>query len=182
MEILTDCCRLSGLASEWETPGAQPCERSGDPGRRGKVTMMKYTLRLLITWMFSPGERTLAQYRVKVNSAYSLEPSSFFLSHLSHVTCTCSVMSYSLRFYGLDRHRPSPPPHPSSPPPPQAPLSMGLSRQEYWSGLPFPTPGDLPKPGMEPASPALAGEFLPLSSYHYCHLGSPSRSLNYHKN
>ena len=34
----------------------------------------------------------------------------------------------------------------------QAPLSMGLSRQEYWSGVPFPSPGDLPNPGMEPAS------------------------------
>ena len=37
---------------------------------------------------------------------------------------------------------------------------MGLSRKEYWSGLPFPTPGDLPNPGIEPASPALAGGFL----------------------
>ena len=37
----------------------------------------------------------------------------------------------------------------------QAPLSTGFSRQEYWSGLPFPSPGDLPKPGMEPRSPAL---------------------------
>ena len=34
----------------------------------------------------------------------------------------------------------------------QAPLSMGFSRQEYWSGLPFPTPGDLPNPGIQPAS------------------------------
>ena len=34
---------------------------------------------------------------------------------------------------------------------------MGFSRQEYWSGLPFPPPGDLPDPGIEPASPALAG-------------------------
>ena len=43
------------------------------------------------------------------------------------------------------------------------PLSMGLSRQEYWSGLPFPSPGDLPDPGIEPASlmpPALAGGFF----------------------
>ena len=42
----------------------------------------------------------------------------------------------------------------------QAPLSMGFSRQEYWSGLPFLTPRDLPDPGIEPlslASPALAG-------------------------
>ena len=37
----------------------------------------------------------------------------------------------------------------------QAPLSMGLSRQEYRSGLPFPSPGDLPDPGIEPRSPAL---------------------------
>ena len=42
----------------------------------------------------------------------------------------------------------------------QAPLSMGFSRQEYWSGLPFPTPGDLPDPGIEPVSPVLAGRFL----------------------
>ena len=37
---------------------------------------------------------------------------------------------------------------------------MGLPRQEYWSGLPFPTPGDLPNPGLELASPALAGGFF----------------------
>ena len=36
----------------------------------------------------------------------------------------------------------------------QAPLSMGFSRQEYWSGLPLPSPGDLPKPGIKPGSPA----------------------------
>ena len=41
-----------------------------------------------------------------------------------------------------------------------APLSVGLSWQEYWSGLPRPPPGDLPEPGTEPTSPALAGEFL----------------------
>ena len=42
----------------------------------------------------------------------------------------------------------------------QAPLSRGFSRQEYWSGLPFPSPGDLPNPGIEPVSPALAGRFF----------------------
>ena len=42
----------------------------------------------------------------------------------------------------------------------QAHLSMGFSRQEYWSGLPFPPPGDLPNPGMELVSPALAGGFF----------------------
>ena len=39
----------------------------------------------------------------------------------------------------------------------QAPLSVGFLRQEYWSGLPFPSPEDLPYPGIEPVSPALAG-------------------------
>ena len=43
----------------------------------------------------------------------------------------------------------------------QAPLSMGFSRQEYWSGLPFPLPGDLPNPGIKPRSPALQGNSLP---------------------
>ena len=45
----------------------------------------------------------------------------------------------------------------------QAPLSMGFSRQECWSGLPFPSPGDLPDPGIEPALPALQANCLPLS-------------------
>ena len=43
----------------------------------------------------------------------------------------------------------------------QAPPSMGFSRQEYWSGLPFPSPGDLPNPGIEPRSPALQTDALP---------------------
>ena len=49
----------------------------------------------------------------------------------------------------------------------QAPLSMEFSRQCYWSGLPFATPGDLPDPGIEPqtpASPALAGRFFTTAS------------------
>ena len=43
----------------------------------------------------------------------------------------------------------------------QAPLSMGFSRKEYWSGLPFPPPGDLPNPGIKPGSPALQADSLP---------------------
>ena len=42
----------------------------------------------------------------------------------------------------------------------QAPLSMKFSRQEYWSGLPCPPPGDLPNPGIKPTPPALEGEVL----------------------
>ena len=45
---------------------------------------------------------------------------------------------------------------------------MRFSRQEYWSGLPFPSPGDLPNPGIDPESPALQADSLPLS-----HKGSP---------
>ena len=42
----------------------------------------------------------------------------------------------------------------------QAPLTVGFPRQEYWSGLPFPSLGDLPDPGIEPSSPALAGSLF----------------------
>ena len=52
----------------------------------------------------------------------------------------------------------------------QAPLSMGFSSQEYWSGLPFPTPGDLPDLGIElifPVYPALAGRFFTISATWY---------------
>ena len=42
----------------------------------------------------------------------------------------------------------------------QTPLSMEFSKQEYWSGLPFPSPGDLPDPGIEPTSPVWAGRFF----------------------
>ena len=68
-------------------------------------------------------------------------------------------MSYSVRPHGLTAR--------------QAPLSMGFSREEYWSGLPFPSPGDLPNPGIKPtflASPVLTYS-LPL-----CHLGSVIRA------
>ena len=44
----------------------------------------------------------------------------------------------------------------------QAPLHMGFSKQEYWSGLPCPPPGDLPDPGIKPWSPALADGFFTL--------------------
>ena len=50
----------------------------------------------------------------------------------------------------------------------QPPLSMGLFRREYWSGLPFPPPGDLPDQEIEPVSPALPAKSLPLT-----HWGSP---------
>ena len=54
----------------------------------------------------------------------------------------------------------------------QAPLSMGFSRQEYWIGLPFPSPGDLPNPGIEPGSPALQADALSSEPP-----GTPSKSI-----
>ena len=67
----------------------------------------------------------------------------------------------------------------------QAPLSKGFSRQEYWSGLPFPSPGVLPNPGTEPGSPALQADSLlseppgkPSTSFMRCHI--LCRVLGYH--
>ena len=48
----------------------------------------------------------------------------------------------------------------------QAPQSMGFSRQEYWSGLPFPSPGDLPNPGIELRSPTEQADSLPMDPVH----------------
>ena len=57
----------------------------------------------------------------------------------------------------------------------QAPLSMEFSRQEYWSGLPFPSSGDVPNPGMDPASPAPPGRFFTTEV-----MGSPAGSVMLH--
>ena len=68
-------------------------------------------------------------------------PPARILSHLSHARLLATLWTVAL----------------------QAPLSMGFSRQEYWSELPCPPPGDLPTPGIEAASltsPALAGRFF----------------------
>ena len=50
----------------------------------------------------------------------------------------------------------------------QAPLSMGVSRQEHWRGLSFPSPGDIPDPGIEPGSLALQADDLPTELYLVC--------------
>ena len=66
----------------------------------------------------------------------------------------------------------------------QAPLAMGFSRQEYWHGLPFPSPGDLPHPGIEPeplGSPALADRFFTMStSWEACCFKQICFILSYH--
>ena len=60
----------------------------------------------------------------------------------------------------------------------QAPLPVGFSKQEYWSGLPFPSPGDLPNPGIEPWSPALQADTLP-SEPPGIYLESPANSMRF---
>ena len=68
------------------------------------------------------------------------------VTHLSHLCCACAKSLHSyLTPWTVTR---------------QIPLSMGFSRQEYWSVLPCPSPGDLPDPGIQPMSPALAGRFF----------------------
>ena len=60
----------------------------------------------------------------------------------------------------------------------QAPLSMGLYRQEYWIGLPFPTPGGLPNPGIKPRSPVFQADSLPTELWGklLCPWNSPGKS------
>ena len=59
----------------------------------------------------------------------------------------------------------------------QAPLSRGFSRQECWSGLPFPSPGDLPNPGTEPRSPTLQADSLP-TELQGKHKGTPGALIS----
>ena len=72
----------------------------------------------------------------------------YMLSHFSHVRLLAALWTVVL----------------------QSPLSMGLSRQEYWSGLPFPSPGDLPNPGIEPTF--LMSGIGRQVCFHWRHLGS----------
>ena len=85
-----------------------------------------------------------------VATAFRFKPSIFYCDSLC--VCVCSVSWLCLTLWTIAS---------------QAPLSMEFSRQEYWSRLPFPTPGDLPDQGMEPTSlvpPALAGGFFTTES------------------
>ena len=86
-----------------------------------------------------PGKSLQSFLRFCVYVCETYECAMCVLSH--------SVVSDSLRPYGLAC---------------QAPVSMGFSRQQYWSGLPCPPPGDLPTPGIEPRSPALQVYSLPI--------------------
>ena len=79
----------------------------------------------------------------------SIDPQEWRLNLSFLLLFSCSVMSDSFAIPWTVAH--------------QAPLSMGFSRPEYWSGLPIPSPGDLSNPGIELMSPALQANSLPLS-------------------
>ena len=84
-------------------------------------------------------------------------PPPAFSLHFSEIVLSCAVLSPVCHFVALSTVA-----H-------QAPLPMELSRQEYWSGVTFSNPGDLPHPGIEPtslASPALAGRFFITRPFH----------------
>ena len=89
-----------------------------------------------------------------VTGQASSEPSS--QAHMPPLTCCISFLKVKVK--SLSRVRLFATPWTTAY---QAPLSMGLCRQEYWSGLPFPSPGNLPDPGIKPGSPTLQAEALP---------------------
>ena len=84
-----------------------------------------------------------APHKDNNNKKWLRNTDTYVLSHVSK-TCACVLSGYVISasvtpwFVAL-----------------QAPLSMAFSRQEYWGGLPFPSPGDLSQPGIEPRSPVL---------------------------
>ena len=92
-------------------------------------------------------------FDLQIQSNPNQNPIKLFCGYACVCVCVCAMLS-CVRLFGTTWTIAC-----------QAPLSMEFSRQEQWSGLPFPPPGDLPDPGIEPmslASPALAGRSLPL--------------------
>ena len=98
----------------------------------------------ILEWVAMPSSRGSSELRdgTRISCVscipaefFTAEPSVRLLSHVQHFSTPWTVAH-------------------------QAPPSMGFSRQEYWSGLPFPFPGDLPNPGIEPGYPALEADTL----------------------
>ena len=115
---------------------------------------------LLIRWLF------LSLVYDATLMSVSFEPhnsqNAALLYGVVVLSSVASVLSISLRPHG-----------------PQPTRLMGFYRQEYWSGLPCPSPGDLPNPGIKPTSPALAGRFFtaePLGNV-WCEILSKQKSL-----
>ena len=86
----------------------------------------------------------------KFTQKNQLTPSQKFQTNTKHFVCEVASVLFNSAAPWTVAH--------------QAPLSMGFPRQEYWSGMPFPSPGDLLNPGIKPTSPALAGGFFTTSA------------------
>ena len=92
----------------------------------------------LVSGVFNFIKKVFNQYSFYLTAMHNFYCILYALKWVScAVLCVCSVMSNTLRPHRLK---------------PQAPLSMRFSREQYWSGLAFPTPGDLPDPGIKPVS------------------------------
>ena len=130
---------MDSLKTQWRlTPFGFHCQSSGDPGHSGSQP------RSVVSWSEAPSGRTYSYNFSRVKDVHRI----VYACVLSH-----SVVSNSL--WPMDYSH-------------QAALSKGFSRQESWKGLPFPFPGNLPDPGIEPGSPAL-------QAYSFClsHQRSP---------
>ena len=106
-------------------------------------------------------EQFLARFQTKqhpalflnLNNRYLSRNVGFYSSHAKNIFFLYPCMLSHVQLFATPR----PVAH-------QAPLSMGFSRQEYWGGLPFHSPGDLPDPGIKPESPVLASRFFTSSA------------------
>ena len=110
-------------------------------------------------------EHTYTKENVRGTLVKSFQLSCLSGSWLSSVQFSCSVVSNSLRPHKPQHARPPCPSHTAGVYPNPCPLSLCMEffRQDYWSGLPCPPPGDVPDPGIKPVSltsPALAGKFF----------------------
>ncbi|CAI9175408.1 unnamed protein product [Rangifer tarandus platyrhynchus] len=95
------------------------------------------------------GQETPIKSFSKINIYKFFKTHKFDRSENESCVSVCSVVSDSVALWTVAH---------------EAPLSMESSRQEYWSELPFPTPGDLPNPGIKCMPPALAGRFFTTSA------------------
>ena len=103
------------------------------------IALLPRSKHLLIAWLQSPSALILEPKKIKFVTAFSFSPSIFHLVQFSSVQLLSRVPLFATPWTVAY----------------QAPWSMGFSKQEYRSGLPFPSLGDLPDPGIEPGSPAL---------------------------
>ena len=149
------------LGKVWPSfrPRHTATEKAHDSGLSDLCQLCKYCQHQALPWALFPVAEVLHQ-APKSNSSRILSPTLFCINyhqkikiknrrthnllHVCSVTKLCLSDSFATPWTAAC----------------QAPLTMGFSRQQHWSGLPFPPPGDLSNPGIELMSPALAGGFF----------------------